>query len=80
MCWKPDSCTGLQSCALSGVQAYAPKLTVDVNEHVQGSDLTRHHGRDSDAPKDFRYSDSPLNHPNAKVQPFGPLTAHTGHQ
>ena len=40
---------------------------MDVNEHMQASDLAGHHGHDSDAPKDLRHPDSSLNHAHAKV-------------
>ena len=49
------------------VQAMAPRLTVDVNEHMQASDLAGHHGHDADVPKDLHTGDASLGHAHAKV-------------
>ena len=62
-------------------QAYAPRLTVDVNEHMQGSEMTSHSGPDADAPS-FSPT-SPLSHMHAQVCTWLPsacLLCHTQSQ
>ena len=49
------------------MQAYAPRLTVDVNEHIQGSEMTGHTGTEADSP-DFGPG-SGLSHKHAQARP-----------